>query len=364
MPPPQSGEPLRIVLPAHRVTPFDPWRVYAERVGDRQVIYLDNNAWIDLRDEKTAEARKCLRLCQQGVGGGRAIFPVSYASVSELLEMTEDASRISQADLMDALSLGVTFRTAEIVHHLEGEDVYRFFLDGSIQSGRRREVFTELPDYFGDGHVSIPEGWHADDVAAYLAHYRSTAGSLRWMIEHIDCDQVAKNHARANDYGKLLDERRVAHRGHLGVAVVDREVLAHEERVAMVNSFVLPAIRRIGLPDGDPMKVALKLVELQEKLHGEDNRRTFRRAFRAAGPGLEMLVQIFARQSREVNRKTTRRDFWDIEHASLGTVYADVFVSADGYLNEVLRLGNRRPTAARAQMLSSIRELTTWLERL
>jgi hypothetical protein len=175
-------------------------------------------------------------------------------------------------------------------------------------------VFTGLPNYFGDRLVSIPKGWHAGDVAAYLAHYRSTAGSLRWVVEHFDSDRVAKNHARANDYGVLLDERRVAHRVHLGVPVVDRDVLAHEERVALVNSFVLPAIKRIGLPDGHPTKVALNLIELQGKLHGEDNRRTFRRAFRTAAPALEMLAQIFARQSREVNRKTTRQDFWDVEH--------------------------------------------------
>jgi hypothetical protein len=278
--------------------------------------------------------------------------------------MTDQASRIRQADLMDALCLGVTFRASGIVHHLEGEDVYRFLLDGAIPAGRRQQVFTGLPDHFGDGHVSIPEGWDADDVAAYFAHYRSTAGSLRWMVEHVGSDHAAKNHARANDYGTLLDERRAAHRNHLGVPVVDRDVLAHEERVAMVNSFVLPAIRQLGPPDGDPMKVALKLIELQAKLHSEDNRRTFRRAFRAAAPGLEMLAQIFARQSREVNRTSARQDFWDVEHASLATVYGDVFVSADGYLNEVLRLGDRRPTAARAQTLSSIDELTAWLARL
>jgi hypothetical protein len=61
---------------------------------------------------------------------------------------------------------------------LEGEDIYRFFLDVSIPAGRRQQAFTGLPDYFRDGYVSIPEGWHADDVAAYLAHYR-TAGTRR-----------------------------------------------------------------------------------------------------------------------------------------------------------------------------------------
>jgi hypothetical protein len=364
MRPPPSRDPPRIVLPAHEVAPFDPRQVYEERIGDRRVVYLDNNAWIYLRDEKTPEASKCGLLCRQSVDDGRAIFPVSYASVSELLEMKDQASRIGQADLMDALCLGVTFRVSGVVHDLEGEDVYRLLLDGSAPPGRRQTVFTGLPNYFADRLVSIPEGWHADDVTAYLAHYRRTAGKLRWMVEHFDSDQVAKNHARVNDYGALLDERRAAHRAHLGVAVVDRDALAHEERVSMVNSFVLPAIKRVGPPDGDPTEIARKLIELHGKLHGQDNRRTFRRAFRAAAPALEILAQIFARQSREVNRKTTRQDFWDVEHACLATAYADAFVSADNYLNEVLRLGERKPAAARAQMLSSLDELTTWLERL
>jgi hypothetical protein len=50
--------------------------------------------------------------------------------------------------------------------------------------------------------------------------------------------------------------------------------------------------------------------------------------------------------------------------SSLATVYGDAFVSADNYLNEVLRLDDRKPLSAQAQMLSSLDELTTWLERL
>jgi hypothetical protein len=54
--PPPSAEPSRIVLPAHKVAPFDPRQAYEERIGGRQVVYLDNNAWIYLRDAKTPEA--------------------------------------------------------------------------------------------------------------------------------------------------------------------------------------------------------------------------------------------------------------------------------------------------------------------
>ncbi len=48
----------------------------------------------------------------------------------------------------------------------------------------------------------------------------------------------------------------------------------------------------------------------------------------------------------------------------LAPVYADAFVTADGGLNEVLRLGERRPPDARAELLRSVCELDQWLCRL
>jgi hypothetical protein len=260
---------------------------------------------------------------------------------------------------MDALSLGVTIRSMDLILQLEGEDVYRYLLDGTEPQQRRREVFTNLPDYVGDGTFSFPEGWHEDDIEAFFAFHRSTAGSLRWMVDHhMTPEQAVKTHARSNDYPKLIDDRRAAHRAHLGVHVVDREVLAHEERVSLVNGYVLPAIKRLGLPPGDQVSIAGRL---RERLHGPNNRRAFRRAFRAAAPALEMTVQIFARQSRDVSRMTEKQDFWDVEHA-VSAVYADAFVSNDSYLAEVLRLGDRRPPTALAVIISSIDELTRWLK--
>jgi hypothetical protein len=357
----RAGGAFHVVLPAHEVTVYDPLKIYADQIGERRVVYLDNNAWIDLRDGKTPDARACRDLCRQGVEGDRAIFPASYAAVSELLEIADQASRVAQAELMESLCLGVTFRSMEIILNLEGEDVYRHLVGGTESPGRRPQVFTNLPDYFDDITLSFPEGWYPDEVDAYVALHRSTAGSLRWMVDHHQTpEQAALSHARANDYPALIDDRRAAYREHLGVKVVDRDVVAHEERVFMVNSYVLPAVKRVGLPDGDKIQIA---KSFQAKMQGPGNRKAFSRSFRAAGPALESLAQIFARQSRDYRRKTTKQDFWDVEHAVV-SAYADAFVSGDSYLTDVLRLGDRRPPAARSDILPSISDLVAWLKRL
>lgn len=219
-----------------------------------------------------------------------------------------------------------------------------------------------LIDHLGDGKLTFPEGLPARGVAGFLDDWRTNnpAFRLRWMVDHSDREQVLKNHARVERYAELIDQQRAAHRAHLGTPNIPRDTQARGERVAMFNGYVLPVIRRRG-PPTDPLKLSQFYQELQE-LHGPNNAKLFRKAFRAAAPSMETLVQIFARQSQDSARKTERQDFWDAEHASLAFAYADAFVTADGGLNEVLRMGERRPPGARATVLTSVEALTTWLE--
>jgi hypothetical protein len=356
-----------IVLPAHTVTPFDPAQVFSEHVGGRKVVYLDNNIWIDLRDELTEPAKRCREACLRAVGDKRAIFPVSWASISELLELPPPALRAKQADVMDGLCGSVTFRNAAVIQRLEAEDVFAHLFFGLARTDRRAEAFTLLPDYTTDGvgRLSFPEGLRPEQVERYVSMWRSReenpAMRVRWMVDHLDHEQALRNHERANGYGPEMDERRAAHREHLGVERVSRSKAAHEERVYMFNTSVLPVIRR-ELPK--LLQRPRETIRRMTELHSNENARIFRRAFRAAAPLMETMTQIFARQAQDVTRTTERQDFWDVEHAALPYAYADAFVTADGGLGEVLRLGEYRPPSARTLVLSSLEDLTTWLDNL
>lgn len=360
-----TSSPSSILLPAHRVRVFDPVEVYRSRIGSRMVVYLDTNIWIELRDAPTTEAARCRDTCHRAVTTGRAIFPVSYASVSEVLENPVDGLRTKQADLMDALSLGVTFRNPTHVYALEGEAAYRFVFHGEPAQLRREEAFTSLPDHIGDGHLDFPDGWRAADVEKFVSLYKTSgACSVRWLVDHGEPVKVRAGHSSVETYAERMDAQRTAQRAHLAKGKadgrVDREGLVHDERVALFKAHVLPAMRNAGLSELG-LQRTIELVRSFREREGDGSRRRLREVFRAAAPALEVLAHVFGRRALDPQRKTKRQDFWDTEHAGLAPVYADAFVTADGGLNEVLRLGERRPPAARATLLQSVAALDAWL---
>lgn len=149
-------DPAEPTLPAFKLRMFDPGEVFAQYVDGRRVVYLDNNIWIDLRDAENDEAVSCRDACKRVVADGRAIFPLSYGSVTEVLTNPSRDARERQADLMDALSLGVTFRSPVVVNILETETAYRVFYKREAAVGRRREVFTMIPEHLGTGWMHFP----------------------------------------------------------------------------------------------------------------------------------------------------------------------------------------------------------------
>ena len=85
---------------SQEVQVFDIHQVFADRVGAKTVVYFDQNAWINLRDGDAAGASECAEICHAGVAEGRVIFPVSYASATELLAISDDALRLRLLPLM------------------------------------------------------------------------------------------------------------------------------------------------------------------------------------------------------------------------------------------------------------------------
>lgn len=101
------------------VQPLNPHEIWHRHVKARRVVYLDTNIWVCLTDARTQLSKECLPLCREAVQSGAVIFPLSYASISELLDQPPDAPREIQAALMDELSLGITFRDAHLIEKEE-----------------------------------------------------------------------------------------------------------------------------------------------------------------------------------------------------------------------------------------------------
>lgn len=352
-------------LPAFSIRQFNPEKIYAEHVDGRRVIYLDNNIWIDLRDGKTDEARACRAACQRAVDEGRVIFPLSYGAVSEVMHNPSKDARERQADLMDALSLGVTFRAPHVVYALEGEAAYRYFYrNDTTPAVSRSQVFTLIPDHIGDGRLEFPAGWKPDAVAKFLGFMQREAGwrSVRWYVDHLDHEEIVENHQLGryeSAMAEVVAKQRELARGESKTKV--RARLLTQERVALFKQHVLPAIRRAMIREVGVERIAEESDRVLRE-HGEGGPERLAQVFRAATPSLELLAQLFAARALDTKGKPKATDFWDTEHASVAPAYADAFVTADGGLRTLLLGLKRKRPDLRADILGSVRALLRWLE--
>lgn len=352
-------------LPAFSFRPFDPQRIYAERIGDRKIAYLDNNIWISLRD--AGSARTCRDACLAAVRDGLAIFPLSYAAVSELMAIPSVELRRAQADLMDSLSCGVTLRNPVVVFGLEAAALHRHLFHGAPPTLRRSEAFTSLPDYVGDGTLTIPAGTLRSEVERLVRYWNeeNPARSLRWLVDNAsDAELSAKHTASMAEYRSRMDALQEARRRDPRERKIDRNTATLRERVALFGAHVLPTLRNELLRDaqGDLQEFQRRLAAFTAE-QGEGSAKRISRYFRSLLPSLEVSAQLHGARAVDLQRRTQHQDFWDIEHASLAVVYTDAFVSADGGLMSLLRLRSQ-PAAAKAVLLTSVDELGAWLDGL
>ena len=352
------------VLPTHLRKVFDPAEVFAERVCDRKVVYLDTNIWIDLREAASADARLCRSACERAAADGRAVFPLSYASVGEVLENPSTQAALAQSSLMDALSLGVTFRRPDLVYAMEAEAAHRYLYDGDTDLSCRPRVFTSMPDCLRDGGLAFPEGWRPEDAEWLITTLRNEASyrSLRWLVEHLDLPTVRENHKRLNNYVARMEQRRAERDAALAGKRWTLDEAIHEERVYLFREHLLPGMRKALFAQAGVLN-AVERIRAFRREHGDGSKRRFADVFRTAAPALEMIAQMHARRAVDSRRKPEKQDFWDMEHVSLAPIYADAFVTRDGSLATLLR-GTRKPPAAKAALLSSLGELRAWLAAL
>jgi hypothetical protein len=359
LPGPKLTEPLSVRV-------FEPATVYAERVGSKAVVYLDHNAWIELREGRTDDAKAALQACRAAVQAGHAVFPLSYAAVSELFHVPRDEDRRRQADLMDELSMAVTFRVPSSVYAEEAHRLYREMVEGSesIKPPRDR-AFTSIPDHGGDRSMDFAVGTPVAVVEKCLEFNRTGVPyrSVRWMNDHLNLAEIRANHRRGG-YVEKMDAQHHAQWATLpeGQRRLDRQAVLTQERVALFNSHVRQALLRSAENGAGIEDTIRRLAEYRER-HGEGGAGRLGDTFRRLAPALEISAQIFTERQMQRGRKTEAQDFWDIEHALAPFAYADAFITLDRGLAAVLGARGVQPPSSKAKLLKSMGDFVTWLGR-
>jgi hypothetical protein len=299
----------------------------------RRVIYLDTGIWIDLADSKTDAARSCLAACRQAVEGGIAVFPSSWASVSELLEQTASDARVRQAAVMDQLSRGVCFRSAKTIGKLEARNFGFLFLCNLPARTPRGSLFTDLADYVGDLKLSFPPEAPAEFVAAMSELFERRIADL----SHADlvslesfADVIRKGHAGfKGEYVRRLQERSVEvgsyFRDRSGRLVAQRA--RKEELVHVFERMLKPHVTSFLESTLGPRGAGLATLDFLKR-NGKVNVTTLERMLTQLAPSACLFAELMATVT--TNPRTPEpQDFWDVEHACVGGAYADAFITRD-----------------------------------
>jgi len=122
-------------------------------------IYLDQNFWIYLRKAEeglgTEAEKKLLRLLRELTRSGVAFFPISETVFMELMKQDDIRTRLSTAQIIDELSLGVSLIPYDLRAGTElAHFVHSFLVKPSELHPLRHLVWTKLSYVLGFVHPS------------------------------------------------------------------------------------------------------------------------------------------------------------------------------------------------------------------
>jgi hypothetical protein len=120
---------------------------------------------------------------------------------------------------------------------------------------------------------------------------------------------------------------------HLSKEVRWKQLLL-EERTSVVKKLISPRMSKNLLNIVGPEKL-LEIIDAISKLIGEGGQHRLDQIMEAM-PSLDLHCHIMAERGRNHSRKAHAQDFFDVEHAVVGGVYANFFVTSDGNLFDLL----------------------------
>ena len=94
------------------------------KLQNRKAVFLDTNVWIDIAEERSALSKRLKSTLLGLVNSGEVFCPLSDSLLWELYKQNFP-SRLRVGELMEALSLNVTFASKEEIFFWEIETFVR-----------------------------------------------------------------------------------------------------------------------------------------------------------------------------------------------------------------------------------------------
>ena len=331
-------------------------------LASRQSIFLDSNIWIDLIEAKNGESIKAKSLLLKLVMDGLVFCPVSVTNIFELFAQEYD-SALRQAELMETLSLNVTFRKREEIWEEEIKELVSSFLVSHFNLPavklERTQVFAPVFTFLSSKmNLEFPAEAPAsfiNEVTLKMESELKSVGMVRIIEMHKSHlpDKDWKNNVQPEDYAEMLRNRRLISKGSVKRA---REV----EKKATLRTELLPLIlsetKRL-----EPLENLKYLREIDAYLSslGKDPEEKLLQKL----PCMNRFIEILTETGLDDAIRFSSNHVMDIENMIIPPIYADVFVARDGWVKSIM--SNPRVNATnKAKSLFSLVELISYCENL
>ena len=232
----------------------------------KPLVYLDSCIWIDVAERFGPLCQKC----RSFVHAGKALFPVSFSAVNEVIEQPTAEKRSRVAALMDELSEGVCFRPSDTIHQLEADLALPVIL-GAAQIGfKREEILTWIAEFAAKMKIQFPPSWNQADADKFirLIAGRSELRSVKWIVDHSPPGQMRlENAERMERFVQGMKDataRSMSHFQRLAKDVRWKRLLL-EERISVVKSRISPIMTKSLLGVVGPEKLLATIAAIQDR---------------------------------------------------------------------------------------------------
>ena len=345
-------------IPLYEMTELEGW------LAGRKTIYLDTCIWIDLVQNPSTEENRFLELARATLATGKAVFPVSFAGIMELIERGTPDQFPERARLMDELSHGIAIPNFPELLATDSESACPLLLDETPTKVTTGPAFIPAIGFLFRPYLYFTEGPVSEAKAhAALAHELLCNGgkgpvslAVQSFLPAVDQAAVkAQDHAWVAERTDLYATYPVPHMG----GKIDRSAMLEQARGSLLKNGLCDALCDAGFRSYGFVDFGVKM----EKAVQEARLPILDLLF-AAMPIADLYCRVLTERAAQANRRVQRQDCFDEIHMVQGLGCCDFFCTNERSMAALIRGGPTIPNQVKRRMIRGLPGINQILEDL
>lgn len=320
------------------------------RVAGRKSAFLDTNAWIHMADGLDDTAARVRRRLSLLVAAGKLVCPVSSGTLEELY-LQAGTSLGRTAALMEELSLNACYVTRNEVFQWEFGRSFARVLNAPWDDSLRG-LYTVPAAYLGSNPcatLTFPEGQRLTDytvvnIQQYFSHEQSAIGVTELAMK-LSGPRPTEDPPAYSDAAKKTMARFNGEKGKIFAAEAEN----------CFSMYITPLLHLFPVFAAEKWRTHFGSADDCEKWY---------RRVLADLPALYNFVDLMVEADMQPARKDSNNHFMDNEIMIAPLAYADVFVSTDRGIRDVLRNRTKILERTGCNYCDSLTAFESWIERV